>query len=403
MQNKLKKKGEIDLLDLISILLKNKLWIISITLLFMITIVTISIISLKLPPQKSFLPNEYSPKSLVMINSSGSNNSFDSLLSSSVMGSFASLAGISGSSSTSDSDLAIKLATTNSFINKLDQHFKLNEIYDVNKTEFPLTTLRTIVKKKLSIKMTETSGILEITYVDIDKKLATNIVNKVTELLENEFAIIDVIRNRNQYSVVEDKKAVVEAEMKRLQDEIINFQIKHNILDVRIVSEEIVKLISELQSDLLKKEVAIESYGKISNIKDPAYLTLVNQRDAILNAIGKLENGEVGDYPPIKDIPNLAVELETLKRKLDVQVISYKALIQQSETLKLTAEGTGPTFQVLETAEIPEMKSGPSRGKMCMIVSIIGFFFSIFFVFSKQLFIYIKNNPEIISRLKGVS
>ncbi len=130
-------------------------------------------------------------------------------------------------------------------------------------------------------------------------------------------------------------------------------------------------------------------------------MRLINEKSAILNALRKLENGEIGDFPPVKDLPKLALELQKLKREAEIQIVAYKALIQQSETLKLTAEGTGSTFQVLEMAEIPEIKSGPSRGKLCIIVTFAGFFFSIFFVFLKEAFMNIKNDPEKMRRLRG--
>ncbi|MDA3956385.1 Wzz/FepE/Etk N-terminal domain-containing protein, partial [Oceanispirochaeta sp.] len=58
-------EDEIDLLDLIGVLFKHKWLIISITGLAALYILIYSIISLKLPPEKSFLPNLYTPQSLV--------------------------------------------------------------------------------------------------------------------------------------------------------------------------------------------------------------------------------------------------------------------------------------------------------------------------------------------------
>lgn len=396
------KEDELNILSLIYILIKNIKWIIAITLVGMVSIVIIAIISLTLPPEKSFLPNEYTSKSTVLLNSSSGGNDISSLLDSAGLGTISGLAGLSGGTNNlSDTDLAIKLATTNKFLENLNLEFDLANIYNTKDSDFPKTTLRAVIKEKLVIKPSDTPEMIDITYTDIDRVLATNIVNRVTNLLEIEFAELDKVRNRNQYSVVEDKKAIVEAEMRKLQKDIIEFQYKHNILDVGVVSEEIVKLVSELQSKLLNKEVEIESYGKFANDKDPSYIKLLNEKDAILKAISKLENGEVGDYPPIKDIPKLALELEELKRLLDVQLIGYKALIQQSETLKLTAEGTGSTFQVLEDAEIPEIKSGPSRGTLCAIVTFASFFMSIIFVFLKEAWLTIKNDPKKMAILRG--
>lgn len=394
---------QIDFFKLIGNLYNNKFKIIIITLIFMIFILTYSIISLILPSEISYLPNVYSSSSTVILNNAQGGSALDSMLASSGMSNIAGFAGISGGAGTiSDAQLAIKLVTTYSFIEKINSEFNLDEIYETIDSDFPETNLKKAILERLSISENEDTGLLNISYTDIDKYLATDIVNKVTDLLEDEFDKIDIIRNRNQLSVVEDKKQKVEIELDRLQNEILTFQKRYNLVDVNVVFSELMKQIAELQSQLLMKNVSIDSYSQISSIKDPGYLKLIAERDALLRAVKLVENGESGDYPPINKLPELSLELEYLKRELDVQATVYKSLITQIESLKLTADGTGPTFQVLEMARVPEMKSGPSRGKICIIVTIAGFFFSILSVFIKEAWLNIKNDPDKIIKLKGI-
>lgn len=397
------KEEEIDILNILGILIKNVKSIVIITFLFILGVLGYSIVSLLLPPEESYLPNTYSPRSIVMLNSAEGGSALDSILASSGMSSLAGLAGISGGSgSMSDSQLAMKLVTTYSFIQKINDEFSLDTVYGTSESEYPETNLKKAILFRLSLKEDESTGLLTISYTDIDKYLATDIVNSVTELLEDEFDKIDIIRNKNQLSVVEDKKVKVESELNRLQSQILNFQNKHNLIDVNVVFSELMKQVAELQSQLLMKNVAIDSYSQISSIKDPGYLKLVSERDAIAKAIKLVESGQAGDYPALSKLPELSLELEYLKRELDVQATVYKSLIAQIESLKLTSDGTGPTFQVLETARVPERKSGPSRAKLCMIVTFAGFFFSIFFVFLKETWINIKNDPEKMKKLRGI-
>lgn len=397
------KEEVMDLLDIFSVIVKNIKLIIGITLVFMIFIVGLSVFSLLLPQEKSFLPNEFSPRSTVMLNSSESGNNFDSMLAASGMSSIAGLAGISGGSSgISDSMLAIELVKTHSFISKINDEFSLETVYETENSDYPETELKKAILERLSISENSDSGLLTITYTDINKYLATEIVNKVTDLLEDEFEKIDMIRNRNQQSIAEDKKEKVEGELNRLQNEILSFQNRHNLVDVNVVFTELMKQVAELQSQLLMKNVAIDSYSQISSIRDPGYLKLISERDALQRAISLVQEGKTGDYPPLDKLPELSLELEYLKRELDVQANVYKSLIAQIESLKLTSDGTGPTFQVLEMARIPEMKSGPSRGKLCIIVTFTGFFFSIFFVYLKEAWLNIKNDPEKMNKLKGL-
>lgn len=394
-----KNNNDIDILNILSILFKNLILITIITSIFMISVVLYSFISIKLPPKTSFMPNVFSPKSIVILNDANSNNGLSSILGGA--GALASLAGIS-SSGPNDGALAIRIVSTNNFIEKLDKEFNLSIIYNTKDSLHPKTTLRNLIKSKLKLNIDSESGLLEITYTDIDKNLATDIVNKATYLLEEEFLKIDKIRNRSQFALAEENKEKVEKSIEELSLKLINFQKKHNLVDVEVVFKELTEQMSSMQTSLLEKEIDIQSYGMVTNIKDPGLKRLVNEKAAIQTAITKLENGEVGSYPPVKELPSLSLELERLKNEIDVQKAVYKTIIQQYESLKLTAGGTGPTFQVLENAEVPEVKSGPSRGKLCMVVTIVGFFVSIFIVFTKESIISIKNDPAKMKRLKGI-
>lgn len=393
----------IDILAIISVLIKNIKLILGITIVFMIGVLVYAAVSIKLPAEISYLPNQYSSRSTVILNNSESSGGLDSVLAASGMGGLAGLAGISGKSgSISDSQLAMELVTTHSFIEKINNEFNLDKVYETYASDHPETNLRKAILGRLDLSMDDESGLLTISYTDIDKHLATNIVNAITDLLEEEFNKIDTIRNKNQLKVVEDKRLKVEIELDRLENEILSFQNKHNLVDVNIVFSELMKQIAELQSQLLMKNVAIDSFSQISSIRDPGYLKLVSERDALVRAIEIVEEGKTGNYPPLDKLPELSLKLEYLKRELDVQATVYKSIITQIESLKLTTDGTGPTFQVLEMARIPEIKSGPSRGKLCIIVTLVGFFLSIIFVFIKDAWLAIRNDPDKMMVLKGL-
>lgn len=396
------KDYDFDLLKLISIIIKNIKLIIVVSFIIMILTLTIMIISKLLPSDKSFLPDQYSPKSIVILNRSSESSGIDSLLGSSGMSALTSISGISsGLTAVSDSAIAIKLVTTNSFINKIANKFDLYKVYKLEESEYPKTELKDILKEKLKLSEDETTQMLEISYTDTDKYLATEIVNSVTDLLEEEFNKIDVIRNSDQFNAVNDKIMMVSKELERLQREIIIFQTTHNLIDVDMVADKLITQVSSFQTQLLNKEVEIESYGKISSIRDPGYIKLMNERDAIVNAIQKLESGEVGDFPPIKELPNLSLELNNLKLEAEIQANAYKILVQQSEVLKLTAKGNTSTFQVLEYADVPEIKSQPGRARLLILISFMGCFLSIIYVLLREAWINIKNDPDKMKRLMG--
>lgn len=401
--NEIDKEDEIDLLALVGLIYKNLIIIISITFVFIIGVLVYCIVSIKLPPEESYLPNTFSPKSTVILNNSYGGNPIDSMLNSTGMSNLAGLAGISsGGKNLSDSNLAMKLVTTYSFIERINKEFNLDQVYETSNTEFPETNLKNAILARLRISEDDVTGLIYIMYTDIDKYLATEIVNRVTDLLEEEFSKIDIIRNKSQRTVLENKKEMVEIELDRLQNKIRIFQNKHNLIDVNVVFSELMKQLTELQSQLLMKNVSIDSYSQISSVKDPGYLKLISERDALERAIDLVKDGKTGNYPPLDTLPELSMELEYLKRELGVQTNVYNSIITQLESLKLTSDGTGPTFQILELARVPEKKSGPNRTKLCIQITIIGFIISLFVVFLKEVFLYFKNAPEKIKKLKGI-
>ena len=92
---------EISLLDLVAVLLHYKKMIIIVTAAAMLFAVIYSVISLKLPPEKSPLPNKYTPVAHMLIKEESSGAGLPSSLSS-----LASLAGVSvGGSGSSRSSL----------------------------------------------------------------------------------------------------------------------------------------------------------------------------------------------------------------------------------------------------------------------------------------------------------
>ena len=59
-----------------------------------------------------------------------------------------------------------------------------------------------------------------------------------------------------------------------------------------------------------------------------------------------------------------------------------------------------PIFQILERPEIPDLKAGPSRGKLCIIITFAAFFMSVFLAFALNAWKNIKNDPVAAEKLQ---
>jgi uncharacterized protein involved in exopolysaccharide biosynthesis len=100
-------------------------------------------------------------------------------------------------------------------------------------------------------------------------------------------------------------------------------------------------------------------------------------------------------------LPSVSLELNRIALELDAQRQVYSQLKVQYELLKVTMASESPVFQVLEYAEIPDMKSGPSRGLICIIVTFAAGFFSVFLAFAMNAVSNIRKDPEAMAKLRG--
>ena len=325
-----KNEDEISLIDLFAVLLKRKWMIFGITVAGAVLVVLISIISLVLPPKKSFLPNKYTPKAQMLINDDkGSGASLENL------SSLASMAGfnIGGGGGVSNSSLATYLVNSNTIQDAVIAKFNFIEEWEIKKS--PVESSRKALKEKLHSNFDDETGVFTLSFEDIDPALGRDVVNYVVELLEKRFKELGVDKNQLQ-------KTNLEENINTTYNEIVTLQ----------------KQIHEIESS-------------VQNVYNP-YNT-----------------------------PSIVMDATLVKTELAVQEEVYKQLKVQYESLKGTMASEKPVFQILEYAEIPDMKSGPSRGKLCIIVTFAAFFISVFLAFLLNAIENIKNDPEAMAKLKG--
>jgi uncharacterized protein involved in exopolysaccharide biosynthesis len=101
------------------------------------------------------------------------------------------------------------------------------------------------------------------------------------------------------------------------------------------------------------------------------------------------------------NLPTISLDLNRIALELDAQRQVYTQLKVQYELLKITMASEKPVFQVLELAEVPDQKSGPGRGMICIIVTFVAAFFSVFLAFVLNAVENIRKDPEAMAKLRG--
>ncbi|GHU94244.1 hypothetical protein FACS189479_06740 [Spirochaetia bacterium] len=327
---------EISLIDLFAILWHRKAMIIVITLIAAIGVVLYSVISIRLPPDESYLPNEYTPKALMLINnSSSSGGGMSAMLSASGLGGLAGLAGVS--TGATFSQLAVELVGTNTLLDMVVDKFDLITRYKIDTPEKPAKSPRAdsrkALKKKLSAAYDEKSGLFGISFTDIDPAFAQSVVNFCVTYLEKRFDELGVDKN-------------------------------------------------ELEKENLEKNIQ-------------------NTYEEIMFWEGETRRLEQSIQMGSTSIPSFSLELNRIAMELSARRTIYTQLKVQYELLKVTMSNEKPVFQVLELAEVPDQKSGPGRGMLCIIVTFAAAFFSVFLAFILNAVENIKKDPEAMAKFKS--
>jgi uncharacterized protein involved in exopolysaccharide biosynthesis len=326
---------ETTLFDLFLAIWRYKKLVLAVTISAMVGMVALSIVSLALPPEKSFLPNLYTPRANMLINNTESSGSgIAAAINASGLGGLASMAGVNVRGGPTFSSLAVYLVNSDTMLDSVVERFELITRYKIK--EHVIAGSRNALKEKLKAEYDETNGIFTISFSDYDPVFACDVVNYCVDYLSRRFDTLGLDKNLQQKQNLENSIAAAYESIRAMEREI-----------------------QELE------------------------------RSATLVYSGPAQN--------------ITMEARRINMELSAQQQIYSQLKVQLELTNTAIASETPVFQVIETAQVPDLKSGPSRTRLCIFVSLGAFFFSLLVVFVLTQIEKIRNDPEAMGRLRAVS
>ncbi|MFP4385215.1 MAG: hypothetical protein ACLFSE_14320, partial [Spirochaetia bacterium] len=255
---------------------------------------------------------------------------------------------------------------------------------------------RSAILGRLNTSYEQRTGILTISYQDIDPEFAMEIVNSIVVHLQEWFVDQGGTDNLQQVKTLEEKLMEVEEDIIDLETSIQLFQRQIGALSVTEVAETQSAMLADLQQQLLELDVRIKNYRETTTFEDdPTLQRMEAERSNIAETIAEVYEGNIGvgqSLPARDELPQLQIKFARYMRDLEVRERVFEALSEQYEVAKLTAESE-PVFSVLEAAELPEEKAGPSRGQLCMIVTAVGLLSGIVIAFFINMIRTIISDP----------
>lgn len=397
----------ISLLDILLILVKRRRLILGFTVLVAAVSFGLLYYSSKAPANFwNPLPNFFMPTVKVLISEGRESSSLSSILNQGNMTALTGLlgAGTVGTSGTSNADLAQSLLKTGvSVKDQIGLEFDFISRYKIEKN--PKTATRALISNALDIKFDPKSGILEVGYKEKDPVFAANVVNRLVELLEEQFKNLTLEKVIGKKEYLEQTIVAADKESTETSQALVAFQNKYGFLDLPSQVSVSVQQIAQLQGRVLTQQVQLAVLQKSFPDSDARIVTLKNEIAELNKVMSEIKQGS-DQYSTgglaTKQLVDLSTRYAMLKRDAEIAQSVLSTLKSQYEMTKLQEMDNSKTFQVVEKAEVPELKAGPSRTKIMIILTLSAFFISLLIAFIREYLDRARYDPIESEKLNAI-
>lgn len=380
---------EIDLLDLIYPIVKNKNFIIKTTLYAFFLSAVISLL----------LPKIY--KSTAKILPPQNQTSMSQQL----LGQLAGFAGMAGSSIPSVKDNGEMYSDFLKSNYVIDYVIDKNDLFKVYKLK---TDDRESLRKKVSdsiiIESNKKSGILTIGYLDRDPILSCKIVGSLIDGLKNlnnNLAITEAAQRRLFY---EEQLKAAKENLILSEEDFKKFQQKTGIIKVDDEAKSAIEEAALIRARISSKEVELKVLQSYATRESPDYKNLVDEIQALKEQLAKLQSKLPSDDDSLlstNKVSSYGIEYIRKMREFTYNESLYEILLKQYEAARLDESRDATVIQIIDRPEIPEKKFKPKRKNIVIVSTFTVFFILLFVVFIKEFFNNIKeHNTESYSKIE---
>ncbi|SMF10757.1 GumC family protein [Pseudogulbenkiania subflava] len=362
---------EIDLLDVLIVLARQKKWITGCTIgIGGAALVASLLITPIFTSTAKIMPPQQQSSGLAAM-----------------MGQLGALAGAAGAAGSiaglkNPNDLYVGMLQSQTVADNLIRRFKLKERFESNTMVDTRATL-----DKISNITAGKDGLIGISVDDKDPKFAAELANAyVDELIKltQTLAVTDAAQQRlfyeKQMQTTKDKLAQAEIALKQTQE-------KTGMLQPDGQVQAIIANVAQLKATIAAKEVELAAMRSFATEQNPDYIRTQQEIQGLKAQLAKLEQGqpEAGDFMvPTGKVPQTGLEYVRKLRDVKYYETMFELLAKQYELAKINEAKDSSTIQVLDKATPPDWKSKPKRALITLGGLFMGFFVGVIGAFVRE-------------------
>jgi uncharacterized protein involved in exopolysaccharide biosynthesis len=305
------------------------------------------------------------------------------------LGALSTLAGGLGASHTS-ADLFIDLLRSGTVSSHLIDRFNLQHVYH---KRYRIDTAKRLARMT---KITEDkkSGVITIEVLDTDRERARNIAQGYLDELNQLVVRTNTSAAHRERVFIEDRLHSVQADLEDAELKLSQFSSSNNAVDIKEQTRAMVDAGARVQAELIVEQSGLQSLRQIygdQNVRVRESQARIASLQAQLakmtgspegpdaaakdDRAANLEDGheDAELYPPLRQLPRLAVPYADLYRRVQVQEAVFELLTQQYETARIEEAKDVPPVNVIDPPGIPEKKSFPPRLLLALLLTFAAF------------------------------
>jgi uncharacterized protein involved in exopolysaccharide biosynthesis len=271
----------------------------------------------------------------------------------------------------------------------LIDRFHLQQVYH---TRYRFSTAKHLARLT-TITDDKKSGVITIAVQDTDPVRARDLAQGYLDELNNLLTRTSTSSARQERIFIESRLHSVGVDLEQAQLALGEFSSKNSTIDIREQTRGLVDAGARVQGELLVEQAGLQSLRQIygdGNLRvretEARIASLQRDLEKMTGSSAPLASGDAGVdhaapdakdngelYPPLRQLPRLAVPYADLYRRVRVQETVFELLTQQYEMARIEEAKNVPAVTVIDPPGVPERKSFPPRLLLTLLLSFLSF------------------------------
>jgi uncharacterized protein involved in exopolysaccharide biosynthesis len=263
-----------------------------------------------------------------------------------------------------------EILTSRRCIEDLITHFKL---MNREQYRFMEDAVKDFKDNKLKINQEKLSGVLYVGVFDKDPVLAKEMVEYLLDKLDKINIELNVQNAKNNREFIEKRYFQARDDLSKSEDSLKHFQIIYGIspdLQIKAAAQSQFRLESELKAE----EIKLDVLRKLLSPEQVEVKTQEAKINSIRDKISNIQNStDLNDMLRLGNSPQILMSFLRYQREVEIQSKIVSFLLPVYEQAKIEEKRETPTIMVLDKPYIAEKKTKPKRLTMVIVFTFLGF------------------------------